>query len=153
MDGDQFANEPAIALSAEERQVLGRVLSRIARNAGAIEQSLEFVERLAESGTLAALNSILKDFDENFSAATRPEFMGMVANLMMVLGLLSQISYQPFFDAAMNVPGAVNATYPRFQTRQEKLGLREALELLRSPEVAGLLQMMVSALRAQRGSS
>ena len=139
-------------ISPEERQALDRVLSRIARNAGAMEQSIELVEHLAGSGTLAALNAILQDFDENFSAITRPEFMGMVANLMMLLGVMSQVSYEPFFDSAMNVPAAVNRTYPEFRTSQEKLGLREMFTLLRSPEVAAALRMMVAVLRAQRGS-
>ena len=143
---------PLVSLSPEERQAVDRVLSHIASNANAIEESLEFLKRLTESGILAALNGTLKDFDENFSAATRPELMGMVANLMMLLGLLSQISYQPFFDAAMKLPGAVNTAYPRFQSRQERLGVREAITILRSPEMAGLLQMMQAVLRAQRGS-
>jgi len=144
--------ESRSGLSLEERQALDRLLSRIARNAVAVEQSLEMVERLADSGTLAALNAMLKEFDENFSAITRPEFMGMVANLMTLLGVMSQVSYPPFFDAAMNVPEAVNRTYPQFRARQEKLGLGEMIALLRSPDVAAALQMMAAVLRAQRGS-
>jgi uncharacterized protein YjgD (DUF1641 family) len=78
------------------------------------------------------------------------EFMGMVANLMMLLGLLSQISYQPFFTAAMKTPAAVNAVYPRAQARQQGLSLREMVGLLRSPEVAGAVETLLAVLRAQR---
>lgn len=145
-------NQPGDSLSPEERQTLDRLLARIARNSDAIEQTLEYVERMAESGTLAAINAVFKDFDENFSAITRPEFMGMVANLMMVLGLFSEISYEPFFDAAMKVPGAVNAGYPQFQTRRARLGVREAVTILRSPEMASLLQLVFGVLQAQRST-
>jgi uncharacterized protein YjgD (DUF1641 family) len=137
-------------LTAQEREGLDRVLSGLARHAGAVEQLLELIDHLAGSGTLAVLNAFFEEFDENFSALTRPEFMDMVANLMMLLGLVSQISYEPFFTAAMKTPEAVNAVYPHARSRRQGLGLREAIGLLRSPEVAGALETLLAVLRAQR---
>ncbi|MGZ5388107.1 MAG: hypothetical protein ACXWZV_11375, partial [Solirubrobacterales bacterium] len=55
-------------LSAEERAALERLQVRLARNAGAIEQALDLVENLADSGLLAGANGVVEDFDENLSA-------------------------------------------------------------------------------------
>ncbi|MDR7482306.1 MAG: hypothetical protein QN183_10565 [Armatimonadota bacterium] len=137
-------------LSAEDRQALERVLREVARRAGAIEQAVRVVGRLADSGLLAAGEAVLEEFDEAFSASTRPELMTMVANLMMLLGAVGQIAYGPFFTAAMKVPAAVNAAYPQAVARREPLRLREVLALMRSPEVAGLLQLLMAVLRAMR---
>jgi len=77
----------------------------------------------------------------------------MVANVMMLLGLLSQLRYEPFFDLAMRSPAVMNTAYSEFKQRTQRLSLREAWELLRSPEVAAALALLVAVLRAQRGQS
>jgi uncharacterized protein YjgD (DUF1641 family) len=141
---------PASGLSAEDRQAIDRLLATVARHADALEQAVRVVGRLADAGLLAAADAVLEEFDEAFSASTRPELMTMVANLMMLLGAVGQVTYGPFFTAAMKVPAAVNAAYPQAVARREPLGLREALALVRSPEVAGLLQALVAVLRAMR---
>jgi uncharacterized protein YjgD (DUF1641 family) len=138
-------------LTPEERAALDRLQKRLARNAGEVEQALEMVERLADSGLLAGMNSILGEFDENFSALTRPDVMTMVANLMMLLGLLGQIPYEGGFKLAMDGPPAIRDAYPRFRERTEPMKLREAIEILRSPDVAAAIEMMVAVLRSQRG--
>ena len=139
------------SLTPEERQRLARLQARLVHNADAIDQLLDTVELLAGSGLLAGLNAVLDEFDDNFSAATRPELMGMIANAMMLLGVLSQLRYEPFFDLAMRAPAVMNEAYPRFQQRTKPLSLREARDLMRSPEVAGALELLVAILRAQRG--
>ena len=138
-------------LTAAEQEALDRVLVRLAENADGVEQAIELAAHLARSGVLAGLQAGLEDLDESFSAAMRPELMGMLANLMMLLGLLSQVSYEPFFDLATRTAPALDDGYRRFQERQEKLGLREAVDLMRSPEVAAALETMAAVLRAQRG--
>jgi uncharacterized protein YjgD (DUF1641 family) len=140
-------------MTPDQQQTVQRLQARIARNADAIEQLLDTVELLADSGLLAGLNAGLEEFDDNFSAATRPELMGMIANAMMLMGVLSQLRYEPFFDLAMRAPAVMNEAYPRFQRRTTRLGLREAISIMRSPEVAGALELLVSILRAQRGSA
>ncbi|HZC99638.1 MAG TPA: hypothetical protein VFA46_05445 [Actinomycetes bacterium] len=137
----------------QQQQTLERLRARIVQNADAIDQVLDTVELLAGSGVLAGLNAVLDEFDDNFSAATRPELMSMAANAMMLMGVLSQLRYEPFFDLAMQTPAVMNEAYPRFRRRTERLGLREAVNLLRSPEVAGALELLVSVLRAQRGKA
>ncbi|MFI5025486.1 MAG: hypothetical protein ACHQCI_01870 [Solirubrobacterales bacterium] len=138
-------------LTPEERAALGRLEKRLARNAGQVEQALEMLERLADSGLLAGINSGLEEFDENFSALTRPDVMTMVANLMMLMGLLGQLPYEGGFRLAMDAPQAIGDAYPRFRDRTEPMKLREAIEILRSPDVAAALEMLVSVLRSQRG--
>lgn len=81
----------------EQQERLVRLVERIVERADAIEQLLETVELLATSGLLSGINAVLDEFDETFSAINRPELMGMVANVMMLLGLLSQLLYEPFF--------------------------------------------------------
>lgn len=140
-----------IELSAEERAALERLQVRLARNAGAVEQALELIENLADSGLLAGVNGVVEDFDENFSALTRPDVMTMVANLMMLLGTLGQLPYEGGFRLAMEGAPALSEAYPRFRERSEPLSMREAVSILRSPDVAAALELVVSVLRAQRG--
>jgi uncharacterized protein YjgD (DUF1641 family) len=137
-------------LTPDERQAVDHLMRRVARSAPAIEEALDTLDHLSESGNLAALNGILKDFDENFNAITRPDMMTMIANMMMLMGFLGQISYEPFFTLAMKVPPAVNQAYPEFKKRKSGLGMRETLQLMRSPEVAGALQMMHAVLQSVR---
>jgi uncharacterized protein YjgD (DUF1641 family) len=147
------STSPVVPLTPEEQQRLERLQARLVQNAEAIDQLLDTVELLAGSGLLAGLNAVLDEFDDNFSAATRPELMGMIANGMMLLGVLSQLRYEPFFDLAMRAPAVMNEAYPRFQQRAKPLGLREARDLMRSPEVAAALELLVAILRAQRGQA
>jgi uncharacterized protein YjgD (DUF1641 family) len=137
-------------LTPDESAALERLQKRLAQNAGQVEQALDTVERLADSGMLAGINSILAEFDENFSAATRPDVMTMVANLMMILGTLGQIPYEGGFKLAMDGPEAISAAYPRFRERTEPMKMREAIQILRSPDVAAAMELMVAVLRSQR---
>jgi uncharacterized protein YjgD (DUF1641 family) len=139
-------------LSPEERAALERLQLRLARNAAQVEQALETVELLAESGMLAGFNAILEEFDENFSALTRPDIMTMVSNLMMLMGTLGQIPYEGGFKLVMDAPEAIGEAYPRFRERTEPMKLREAVSILRSPDVAAAIELMVSVLRSQRGA-
>ena len=138
-------------LTPEERAALDRLERRLARNADQVEQALDMVERLADSGLLAGLNSGLEEFDDNFSALTRPDVMTMVANVMMLMGVLGQLPYEGGFRLAMDAPQAISDAYPRFRDRTEPMKLREAIEILRSPDVAAALELLVSVLRSQRG--
>ncbi len=144
--------EDSAPLTPDERAALERLEKRLARNAGALEEALKTVERLADSGLLAGMNSILEEFDENFSALTRPDVMTMVANLMMLLGTLGQIPYEGGFKLAMDGPEAITEAYPRFRDRTEPMKLREALAILRSPDVAAAMELVVAVLRSQRGT-
>jgi uncharacterized protein YjgD (DUF1641 family) len=143
--------DDSTSLTPEERSALERLQKRLARNADQLEQALEMVERLADSGLLAGMNSILEEFDENFSALTRPDLMTMVANLMMLMGTLGQIPYEGGFKLAMDGPQAIREAYPHFRDRTEPMKLREAIEILRSPDVAAAMELMVAVLRSQRG--
>lgn len=147
----QEAHESVLqGLNAEEWAALQGVLRRVAQSAPAIEQLLDITDRLVESGVLAGVQGLLEEFEPNFSAMTRPEFMGMIANLMMLLGVLSQVSYEPFFSVAMNAPAALDEGYAHLKERQEGLTLRDLWELIRSPEVAVALRTLITVLRAQR---
>lgn len=146
----EHENAGTEGLTEAERKDLDRVLARIARSAPAIDQALDALDHLADSGNLAALDGFLAEFDDNFNAVTRPDLMGMVANLMMLMGLLSQVRYEPFFNLAMRAPASVDEAYPRFRGRTEPMGFIEMLRLLRSPEVAGALEMLADVLRDQQ---
>jgi uncharacterized protein YjgD (DUF1641 family) len=144
-----MADDPT-PLTGEERASLERLQARLARNPEAIEQALDLVENLADSGMLAGANGIVEEFDENFSALTRPDVMTMVANLMMLLGVLSQLPYEGGFKLAMEGGPAIEKAYPRFRERTEPMKLREAVQILRSPDVAAAIELLVSVLRSQR---
>jgi len=133
-----------------DREAVQHMLARIARSRASIEQVLDLVDHLADSGNLAAVDGFFRDFNETFNAATRPDLMTMIANVMMVVGALGQIDYDPFFALAMRTPTAVNAEYAKFATREQRLSLREAFDVIRRPEVAGALQLVAAVLRSLR---
>ncbi len=137
-------------LTPAERARLNSLAKRLARNADQVEQALDTLELLGDSGLLAGANSALAEFDENFSALTRPDVMTMIANLMMLLGLLGQLPYEGGFKLATEAPPAIEEAYPRFRERKEPMGLREAIRILRSPDVAAAMEMLVTVLRSQR---
>ena len=138
-------------ISRQEQLALERLQRRVARNAASLEQALDLLDGLADSGILAGASSVVADFDENFSALTRPDLMTMVANLMMLMGLLGQIPYEGGFRLAMDGPAAIADAYPRFRDRSEPMKMHEAVSILRSPDVAAALEMMISVLHSQRG--
>lgn len=117
------------------------LLERISDAAPALEQLLEVVERLAESGVLAGANAVLEDWDDLFSAMTRPDGMTLVANLMMLMGAMSQVRYDAMFDVAMRLPDAVNEGLEKARDRTKPLGTFEMLRMLRSPGMAGAMEM------------
>ena len=66
-----MANVPTgVTLTQAEREALDRLLVRLARSAEAVEQVLvlELVERLANSGNLAALKGVLESISTKTSA-------------------------------------------------------------------------------------
>ncbi|MFN3335912.1 MAG: hypothetical protein ACK42I_00220 [Thermomicrobium sp.] len=75
----------------------------------------------------------------------------MVANSMMLLALRSQLRDRPSFDVARRVPVGMDEAHPAFKRCTERFGLREALELIRSPEIAAALALLTRVLQAQRG--
>lgn len=139
------ASDPGTGSRAD----LDALAERVAQSAPAIGELLTTLDRLSDSGTLAALNAVLEEFDENFSAINKPDFMTMVANGMMLLGTLSELSYEPFFNTAMHVPEVMNAEYPAF-VAQDAPSLLETLRLVRSPELRSALRLAVAILQAQR---
>jgi uncharacterized protein YjgD (DUF1641 family) len=145
---DQHDDAP---LTPAEQAALQRLQRRLARSAGEVEQLIDLAERLADSGLLAGANEFAGEFDESFSALTRPDVMTMVANLMMLLGLLGQLPYEGGFKLAMDGPAAIERAYPRFRERSEPMSAREALQVLRSPDVAAAVEALMAVLRSQRG--
>ncbi len=133
---------------AADREALDRLLAKLAQHEDALEQLLEVVARLQRTGLLAALEGVLEDFDEQFSAATRPEFMTLVANLMMLAGALGQVRYEPLFRLGLYAAQAANEKLARPRTRPLSLG--EVWRMVRSPEVAQALEVLLAALRAMR---
>ncbi len=127
---------------------LQRVLDKVAAHAEAVEAFVEILGKLHRTGLLAAVDGVLEEFDEQFSAATRPELMTMVANFMMLLGTVGQLRYEPFFRAAMYAPQAVNETLDRLDRKPKTLGVRELWALLHNPQVAAAVEVLVEALRA-----
>lgn len=134
---------------AANPQAVERLWSKLAEHADAVEQLLEVLGRLQRTGLLSAVEGVLDEFDETFNAATRPELMTLVANLMMLMGVLGQVRYEPLFRMALYAAQAANERLAR--PRARPLGLREAWQMLRSPELAQALEVLVAALRALRG--
>ena len=133
-----------IADSREDR--VEALMDRLADAAPALEQLVDVAEGLASSGVLAGIGATLDEWDENFSAATRPEGMTLAANLMMLMGALSQIRYDAMFDVAMRLPDALNDGLEEAAKRDGPMGMLELLRLMRSPGMAGVLTMASTVL-------
>ncbi len=131
-----------------DREALDRLLAKLAQHQEAIEQLLAVIGRLQRTGLLAAVEGLLEEFDEMFSAATRREFMTLMANLMMIAGALGQVRYETLFRLAMYAAQAANEKLAQPRTRP--LGLMEMWRMLRSPEMAQALEVMLAALQALR---
>ncbi|MER3456545.1 MAG: hypothetical protein C4304_06610 [candidate division GAL15 bacterium] len=72
--------------------------------------------------------------------------MTLLANLRMLLELLGQVRYEPLFRLALYAAQAANEKLARPRTRP--LGLKEAWQVPRCPEVAQALNVLLAALRA-----
>lgn len=137
------------SLDPQHQEQLAALTERVARSAGQIEDLLDIVDRLSDTGVLAGAKAILDEFDDSFNAALRPDLMALVANGMTLLGTVAQLPYEPLFNLAMEVPPAAAEAYPRFAGRTEGVGTKEALEALRSPEIAALLDVLRTLARSQ----
>jgi uncharacterized protein YjgD (DUF1641 family) len=126
---------------------LERLLEKLAERSDALEQFAELIGKLHDSGILAAIEGLLEEFDESFNALTRPEPMTMLGNLMMLLGALGRVRYEPFFRGALYAAPALNEKLSQLLERQKPLGLWEAWTLLRRPEVAAALEALVTLLQ------
>lgn len=127
--------------TATQTEDLEWLAQRAAEARPALEQLFETVEHLAESGILAGINGVLEEWDDQFSAITRPEGMTMIANMMMLMGAMSQVRYDMMFDVAMRLPDAINDGYEQMRTRTKPMGTLEMLKLMRSPGMAGVMTM------------
>jgi len=130
---------------------LALLLRELSDNADAILALVELAKKLKESGTTAALSSLLEISDETFNAAARAEVMKALGNMMMLVYMLSQFDNFMLMKVAETTPKCIDTAVGEASKVDKGLGLLELLNLMRSPEMAATLKGFIAMMRCLRG--
>ena len=130
---------------------LALLLRELSDNADAILALVELAKKLKESGTTAALSSLLEISDETFNAMARAEVMKALGNMMMLVYMLSQFDNFMLMKAAETTPKCIDTALGEASKVDKGLGLLELLNLMRSPEMAAALKGFIAMMRCLRG--
>jgi len=130
---------------------LALLLRELSDNADAILALVELAKKLKESGTTAALSSLLEISDETFNAVARAEVMKALGNMMMLVYMLSQFDNFMLMKAAETTPKCIDTALGEASKVDKGLGLLELLNLMRSPEMAAALKGFIAMMRCLRG--
>ena len=138
-------------LSPEKAEKLSRVLEKLADNADALEELLNALSKLRETGMLAGLTALAEGFEEGFNYLMRPELMGSIGNMMMLMYFMSKLDHAMLFETANNLPPCISKAYEELRNApKKKAGLFELLDLMRSPEFYAMLRAMRSMVKCMQ---
>ena len=138
-------------LSPEKAEKLSRILEKLADNADAVEDILDTLSKLKETGILAGLSALAESFEEGFNYLIRPEVMGSAGNMMMLLYFMSKLDHAMLFETANNMPPCISKAYEEIKnTPRRKAGFFELLDLMRSPEIYAMLKAMRSMVECMQ---
>ena len=94
-----------------------------------------------ETGFLDGLEALAKASEQGFVAVNRPEVMGMVGNVMVLLNLIGSLDHATLIGLSQTLPQALNDAMAELKKAPDrKLGLFELLNMMRSPEFSALLR-------------
>ena len=69
----------------EKAERLAKLLEKLVEHGEELEDVLETLARMRETGMLAAVKALADSFEEGFNYLMRPEFMASIGNMMMLL--------------------------------------------------------------------
>lgn len=127
----------------KDAEAIKEVIDKIAQNKDAIVQLLDVVEKLKETGALTAISALAEGFEEGFNAVVKPELMGSIANIMMMVWLIGNIDHTILFELAQKAPEGINKSWEEFQKTKEegeKPSLLKILKMMRSPEFFAVMK-------------
>ena len=138
-------------LPPEKAERLARVLEKIADNADSLEDMLDALSKFRETGALAGFTALAEGFEEGFNYLMRPEVMGSIGNMMILVYLMSRLNHAMLFETANNLPPCVSKAYEEFKnTPKKKAGFFELLDLIRSPEFYSMLKALRSMIECMQ---
>ncbi len=138
-------------LPEEKAEKLAKLLERIADNADALEQLLDTLEKMKDTGLLAGISALAESFEEGFNYLMRPELMGAMGNMMMLIYFISRLNHPMIYEVAENTPPCIEKAWEEFKkTPNKKAGFFELLDLMRSPEFYGMMRAMKAMLECMR---
>jgi uncharacterized protein YjgD (DUF1641 family) len=142
----------AESLKRVDVKALADALVELSRNADALAEALALLRALKESGALATLKGLLEAGDELFNAAARPEVMKSLGNAMMLVYMLSLFDNALLMRMAESLPRCVEESVEAMEKTGKGMGIRDLLTVMRSPEMAALLNAMMALSRCMRST-
>ncbi len=138
-------------LPEEKAEKLAKLLEKLADNADALEQLLDTLEKMKDTGLLAGVSALAESFEEGFNYLMRPELMGAMGNMMMLIYFISKLNHPMIYEVAENTPPCIEKAWEEFKkTPEKKAGFFELLDLMRSPEFYGMMRAMKAMLECMR---
>ncbi len=138
-------------LPEEKAEKLARLLEKLADNADALEDILEALAKMKDTGLLAGTRALAESFEEGFNYLMRPEFVASIGNMMMLLYMISKMDHPMMFEMADKMPPCIKKAYDEFmQAPSKRAGLMELLNLMRSPEFYAMMRAMRVMLSCAR---
>jgi len=140
-----------LSLPEEKAEKLTKLLERLADSSEAIEDLLTTIDKLKDTGLLAGLKALSESFEEGFNYMIKPELLGSIGNMMMLIYFLSKLDHSKVYEFADKVPECLNKAYEEFKNSEDKkAGLFELIKIMRSPEFFSMLKAMQKVLRCLR---
>lgn len=143
-------------LESVEVEKLEKLVDALVESVDALAELAALAKKLKEAGILAALDALVDASEEEFSAIARPDIMGMVSNIMLMMWLMGQVRGEVMFNLANKTPPCIEEAYDEFRKPHKRMGLFELINLMRSPEFAAALkatQKMLTCLHKSLSQS
>lgn len=139
------------SLSDEDVEKMANLLKQLIENLDTLTQALNLLKQLKESGILDVATKLLEGVDESFNAMARPEVMKPMANMMMLVYMLSNLNYEMLFQLAETMPKCMDKAMDEMKKTEKGMGLLELMRLMKSPEMAALLKAMITMSSCMKG--
>ncbi len=128
-------------LPAEKAEKLAKLLEKLVDNADAVDDVIDTLAKIRETGILAGANAIAEGFEEGFNYLMRPELISSLGNMMMLLYLVGSLDNAMVYELASKLPPRLSKAYEEFKQKpRRKAGFFELLSLMRSPELFAMLK-------------
>lgn len=122
-------------LKEEEAKAVEEIIRKIAENKDTIDEFLDVINKLRDTGALSAISALAEGFEEGFNSVVKPEIMGSVANIMMLVWLMGNLDHEILFSLAQKVPEAINKSKEEIQkAKEEKPSIFKLIKIMKSPE-------------------
>ncbi len=144
-------------IGEDEAKKIGEVFKKIAENKENIEIVLDVIEKIKETGLLAAISALSEGAEEGFNSIVKPELMGSIANAMMLVWMIGNINHPMLFEMAQKVPNALNKSFEEIkkikEEGKEKPSLFKILKIIKTPEFYYALKLIHSILTHLQNSN